>query len=48
MHVVCLTAVSCGGSQLIGRETRIANLGDFSDFSHKNANLGIRRFLGEF
>jgi hypothetical protein len=31
------TAVRCGGSQLIGRETRVANLGDFSP---KYANLG--------
>jgi hypothetical protein len=37
MHVVFQTAVRCGGSQLIRRETRVANLGDFSP---KNANLG--------
>jgi hypothetical protein len=37
MHVVLQTAVRCGGSQLIRRETRVANLGDFSP---KNVNLG--------
>jgi hypothetical protein len=37
MHFVFQTAVSCGGSQLIERGTRVANLGDFSS---KIANLG--------
>jgi hypothetical protein len=37
MHVVCQTTVSCGGSQLIGRKTRVVNIGDFSP---KNGNLG--------
>jgi hypothetical protein len=40
MHVICQTTVSCGGSKLIGWETRVANLGDFSP---KNANLGTYR-----
>jgi hypothetical protein len=37
MHFVFQTAERCGGSQLIERGTRVANL---KDFSPKNANLG--------
>jgi hypothetical protein len=37
MHVVFQTAARCRRSQLIGRKTRVANIGDFSP---KNANLG--------
>jgi hypothetical protein len=40
MTVVFQTAVSCGGSQLIGWETRFASLGDLSP---KNANVGTYR-----
>jgi hypothetical protein len=36
MHVVFQTAVRCGGSQLIRRETRVTNL---RYFSPKNANF---------
>jgi hypothetical protein len=52
MHFAFQTAVRCGGSQLIQRETRVANLGDFSP---KNANLRTLKvnwesgdFLGKF
>jgi hypothetical protein len=55
MHFVFKTAVRCGGSQMIERGTRVANIGDFSpkNFSPKNFRdflglLGIKRFSGEF
>jgi hypothetical protein len=46
MHVVCQTVVSCGGSQLIRQQSRVANLGDFSPKKRKFRES--IRFLVEF